>query len=97
MSIVIVGGNDRMVCQYKTVCSQFGCVAKVFTQMPNALRKQIGSPDLLIVFTATVSHKMAQCALCEADKCGARVARCRSSSASALKRILCEHGLTHQA
>lgn len=91
MSVVIVGGNDRMVCQYKTVCHQYGCQAKVFTQMPNALRKQIGAPDLLIVFTSTVSHKMMHCAVTEASKCGAKIAHCHSSSASALKRILGEH------
>lgn len=94
MSVVIVGGNDRMVCQYKTVCKQYGCQAKVFTQMPNALKKQIGTPDLLIVFTATVSHKMVHCALAEATKSGAKVARCHSSSSSALKKILGEHCLT---
>ena len=31
MSVVIVGGNDRMVCQYKDVCKDYGCRAKVFT------------------------------------------------------------------
>ena len=25
MSVVIIGGHDRMVCQYKKVCKQFNC------------------------------------------------------------------------
>ena len=29
MSVVIIGGHDRMVCQYKKVCKQFNCKAKV--------------------------------------------------------------------
>ena len=33
MSVVIIGGHDRMVCQYKKVCKQFNCKAKIFTQM----------------------------------------------------------------
>ena len=47
MSIVIVGGHDRMVSQYKKICKDFKCKAKVFTQMSANLSGQIGSPDLL--------------------------------------------------
>lgn len=32
MSVVIVGGHDRMVSQYKKICKDFKCKAKVFTQ-----------------------------------------------------------------
>ena len=51
MSVVIIGGHDRMVCQYKKICKQFNCKAKVFTQMSASLSKQIGSPDLIVLFT----------------------------------------------
>ena len=47
-----------MVCQYKKICKEHNCKAKVFTQMPAKLGNQIGSPDLIILFTNTVSHKM---------------------------------------
>ncbi|MBO5460032.1 MAG: DUF2325 domain-containing protein, partial [Lachnospira sp.] len=33
MSIVIVGGHDRMVSQYKKICKEHKCKAKIFTQM----------------------------------------------------------------
>lgn len=33
MSVVIIGGHDRMVCQYKELCKQYKCKAKIFTQM----------------------------------------------------------------
>ncbi len=46
MSVVIIGGHDRMVCNYKNICKKHKCKAKVFTQMPGDLKKQIGSPDL---------------------------------------------------
>ena len=46
MSVVIIGGHDRMVCQYKKICKSHKCKAKVFTQMSADLDKQIGDPDL---------------------------------------------------
>ena len=52
-----------MVCQYKKICKEHNCKAKVFTQMPAKLGNQIGSPDLIILFTNTVSHKMVRCAV----------------------------------
>lgn len=69
MSVVIVGGHDRMVCQYKKICKNYHCRAKIFTQMSGNLKDMIGSPDLLILFTNTVSHKMVRCAVNEAEKC----------------------------
>ena len=58
MSVVIIGGNERMVCQYSDICRGFGCKAKVFAKENGPIRKKIGNPDLLILFTNTVSHKM---------------------------------------
>ena len=45
MSVVIVGGHDRMVSQYKKICKEHKCKAKVFTRMSANLSSQIGSPD----------------------------------------------------
>lgn len=88
MSIVIVGGHDRMVCQYKKICKEYNCKAKIFTQMSANLKDQVGSPDLVVVFTSTVSHKMVRCVLTEAEKCKADVIRCHTSSGNALTEIL---------
>ena len=52
------------------------------------LSKQIGNPDLIVLFTNTVSHKMARCAVEEAERCNADVVRCHSSSKNALQEIL---------
>ena len=67
MSIVIIGGHERMETQYKQICKQYKCKAKVFTKMKTDLKNKIGSPDLLILFTSTVSHKMVHCAVAEAE------------------------------
>lgn len=88
MSIVIVGGHDRMVSQYKKICKNYKCKAKVFTQMPADMDKQMGSPDLFILFTNTVSHKMIKCAVDGAKRSQAQVVRCHTSSSAALEDIL---------
>ena len=64
------------------------CKAKVFTQMSGNLSEKIGSPDLLILFTNTVSHKMVHCAVTEAERCKAQMGRCHAGSGNALNEIL---------
>ena len=88
MSVVIIGGHDRMVAQYKKICKKHNCKAKVFTQMPGNMKGQIGSPDLMVLFTNTVSHKMVKCALGEAQRSNTDIVRCHTSSGSALEEIL---------
>lgn len=88
MSVVIVGGHDRMVMKYKEICKKHRCKVKVFTQMSANLDKQIGSPDLLVLFTNTVSHKMVKTAVEEAKRSNTEIVRCHTSSATALSEIL---------
>lgn len=92
MSIVIIGGNERMERQYKDICAEYNCRVKVLTKMTGTFQNKIGNPDLIVMFTSTMSHKMARSALTEAKKgCGTKVARSHSSSMTALKGILDEH------
>ena len=91
MSVVIIGGNDRMQRLYKETCQDYGCKAKVFIKMKGELKRKMGSPDLVILFTSTASHKMVNSALCEAKRCNAAVERCHSSSLNALQGILQSH------
>ena len=85
--MVIVGGNERMVCQYSEVCKNYGCKAKIFVK-ENAMKKKLGNPDLLILFTSTVSHAMVNCAVKEAKRNNVPIARVRTSSAAALSQTL---------
>lgn len=91
MSVVIVGGHDRMVCQYRKICKSYQCKAKIFTQMSASMDKQMGSPDLFILFTNTVSHKMVKTAVDEAKRKNIDVVRCHTSSSAALEQILREY------
>lgn len=88
MSVVIIGGHERMETQYKQICKKYNCKAKVFTKMKTDLSHKIGNPDLMILFTATASHKMVHCAVAEAERTKAKLERSHSSSASALTNIL---------
>ncbi len=89
MSVVIVGGNECMVRRYTDLCREYNCKAKVYPKMTNGL-KEVGSPDLMILFTGTVSHKMVKCALSEIGV-GTKIARSHTSSVSALSNILDAH------
>ena len=91
MSIVIIGGNECMECRYREICKKNGYKAKVFTKEKGAIRKKLGCPDLMVLFTNTVSHKMVISASQEAKKNNIPVARVHTSSASALKCALDEH------
>jgi hypothetical protein len=91
MSIVIIGGNDRMVCQYKDICGEYGCKAKVFTQSKVNMEGMIGRPDLIVLFTNPVSHKMAKIARKKAAKDGITLAQSHCGSGNALREILRNH------
>ena len=91
MSIVIVGGNECMECQYKNICKGYGCKAKVFTKENGSLKKKMGCPDLLILFISTVSHKMVLSVTQEAKRNQIPVARVMTSSATALRSALASH------
>ena len=88
MSIVLVGGHDRMHDEYKEICSRRGHRVKVYTQMPARFDKAIGNPDGIVLFTSTVSHKMIHTAVKEAKKKNIKVLRSHSSSATSLEDVL---------
>ena len=90
MSVVIVGGNERMIRRYKDLCEEYNCTAKVFIEMNSSL-KNIGNPDLLVLFTNTMSHKMINCALNGVKGQNVSVARSHTSSIAALRNILNQH------
>ncbi len=91
MSVVIIGGNECMVGRYEEICKSLGWRAKVFAKENGPMKKKIGSPDLMVLFTNTVSHKMAISAMQEAKKAGTKVVRVSSSSCAALQQALAAH------
>lgn len=79
--------------RYADLCGEYNCKAKVYPKMTNGL-KNIGCPDLLILFTNTVSHKMVHRVLGDVPA-QTRIARSHSSSMAALRGILDEHAATN--
>ncbi|MPN34319.1 hypothetical protein SDC9_181812 [bioreactor metagenome] len=50
MSIIIIGGNERMEKLYEKTCLDHGCKnAKVFTKMNGEMKKRLGFADLYIL------------------------------------------------
>ena len=73
------------------LCKEYDCKVKVFTQVPGDFKAKIGTPDLVVLFTSTVSHSMVRCAVKEAQRKKAHVVRSHTSSSAALKAILEEN------
>jgi len=91
MSVVIIGGNECMEREYKNMCKKHGCRAKVFCKYNADLSNRIGSPDLMILFTHTASHKLVKCALSNADP-STEIVRSHTSSLNSLEKILKDAG-----
>ncbi len=92
MSIVIIGGNECMVRKYKSICEEHKCCAKIFPKLSCDMKCRIGNPDVMVLFTSTMSHEMVRCALNTAKRVGGvAVERSHSSSATALKNILAQY------
>ena len=45
MSVVIVGGNERMIKQYEQLCKSYSCKAKVYIETDKGIQN-FGTPDL---------------------------------------------------
>lgn len=90
MSVVIVGGNECMERKYRELCEAYSCKSKVYTKLTGRF-KNFGTPDLLVLFTNTMSHKMLHTVMSETKGSNVRIVRSPQSSATALKNILDEH------
>ena len=75
MSVVIIGGNECMERNYRSICSDYRHDAKVLINM-------------VIFFAGAMSHKMLQGAMSELKGQDVIIERCPTSSASALRKVL---------
>ena len=78
--------------RYIDLCKSYSCKAKVYTKMKAGM-KDIGSPDLLVLFTNTMSHKMLRSVLSGKKTNDMLIERCHTSSMNALKDILEKHAV----
>lgn len=90
MSILVIGGNERMESYYKSIAKSFGYKTKIYTKMCRKMTNSIGSPDAIIIFTSTVSHKMAMKAEDEARRQNIPILRSHSSGKLAFENCIKE-------
>ncbi|MDR2792824.1 MAG: DUF2325 domain-containing protein [Treponema sp.] len=88
MSVVIIGGHDCMACRYKDICKEYGCTVKVYTQWRSNLARKIGQPDMMVLFTNPVSHKMTTIARQQAVRNNITLVQSHFGSGSTLRNIL---------
>lgn len=86
MSIVIFGGHDRMERIYIDEAKKFGLKAKVYTYGRNDIEKSVGSSDRVLIFTDTISHKIASTVSREAKRKNIPVVVCHNSSKTSFKK-----------
>lgn len=88
MSILILGGHEGMEKDYKLMVIERGYKPKIYTTMPSALKKRIGSPDAIVLFMSTISHSMAETAVRDAKKKRIPLIKVHNSSISAFEDCL---------
>jgi hypothetical protein len=93
MSVVIIGGNDRMVCRYRDICREYGCEAKVYTQPKTNLKCLMGAPDLIVLFTNLVSHEMIRIVKKKAAAQAIPLVRSHCASCNSLRNVLTAAGV----
>ena len=88
MSVVILGGNEGMERQYRNLCRDYCHQAKVMVKLAGGVKGKTGSPDMVILFTGALSHKMLLGTLNELKGQDVIIERCPTGSVSALRRVL---------
>lgn len=93
MSVVIIGGHERMERIYISTGEKHGCKVKVFTKMPSDLCRRIGNPDYIVMFTDVVSHKLVLSTMKISKKKNIPSFRLHNSSLQTLENALSEISL----
>ena len=88
MSLVVVGGNERMKRDYIQLAKNRGYKAKVVLNMSSRVKRSIGSPDAIVIFTSTVSHKLMASVETQAKKQDIPIIRNKNNSKFAFEQSL---------
>ena len=88
MTLVVVGGNERMKKDYISLAKEKGYKAKVFLNMSPKVKKCVGDPDAIVIFTSVVSHKMVISVEEQAKKRNIPIIRHKNNSKAAFSQCL---------
>ncbi len=70
MSIVLVGGMDRLGPHYIDEAKKYGCTLQIFNRANSKMTKKLQNADALVVFTNKVSHQARNEAMATAKRKG---------------------------
>ena len=70
MSVILVGGMDRLVEKYRTEAKRQGMDLRIFSQAENNMAVKIKGADAVVIFTNKVSHHARNEAMSAAKKQG---------------------------
>lgn len=90
MSLLVIGGHERMERDYYKMAKNRGYKTKIYTTMSSQVKNSIGSPDAIVIFTSTVSHKLSRIVESQAKKMDIPIIRHRNSSKVAFEECLSE-------
>ncbi|ABB37084.1 hypothetical protein Dde_0283 [Oleidesulfovibrio alaskensis G20] len=91
MCATLIGGMDRLKREYIDTARKSGVDLKVFTGKENRISGQMGSTDLVIVFTNKVSHSARKEVMQYARSRSIPVAMIHSCGISTLRQCLSNH------
>ncbi|MGD0231817.1 MAG: DUF2325 domain-containing protein [Syntrophorhabdales bacterium] len=87
-TVAVVGGIMALEPQYRRVLEEGNFNFRIYNQYNPNLKRKAEATDLIILFTATVSHSMATQARKMANACGIPLIAVRPSSVSALRKSI---------
>ena len=88
MSLLVIGGHERMEKDYYKLAKSRGYKTKVYTTMSSQVKNSIGSPDAIVILTSTVSHKLTRIVESQAKKMDIPIIRHKNSSKVAFNERL---------
>ena len=84
----VVGGIAGLAPRYRRILEEHNFTSRIWNQDNIGLKRKVEGMDLIILFTATVSHAMAIKARKMAHSCGIPLVIVSPSSVSALKKSI---------
>lgn len=88
MSIVLVGGMDRLGSQYQKEAQKMGMQLQIFSQLEHNMGSRIKSADAVVIFTNMISHKARNTAVSMAKESGIPVFMHHACGVCSLRQCL---------
>lgn len=97
MSIVLVGGMDRLGGQYRKEAERLGMSLRIFSQAEQGMGSKIKHADAVVIFTNKISHQARHEAFSAARKVGIPVFMHHTCGVCTLRECLNCLSLTYQS